>query len=60
MMLAFVIPFALIFIKRRKSQVHPQVSTKMSDVEATNGTSKATVIAKDEGLNEANRQPSHG
>ena len=48
LMLAFVIPFALIFIKRRKSKVHSQVSTKMSDVEATNGTSKAIVIAKDE------------
>ena len=34
LMLAFVIPFALTFINWRKSQVSPEVSREMSDVEA--------------------------
>ena len=46
-MLAFVIPFALIFINRRKSQVHPQMSREMSDVEPKDDISIVNVVAKD-------------
>ncbi|PFX23335.1 Monocarboxylate transporter 8 [Stylophora pistillata] len=47
LMLAFIIPFALIFINGRKSQVSPQVSREKDDVEATNTVPSAKVIAKD-------------
>ena len=46
-MLAFVIPFALIFINRKKSEVSPVVSKEMSDVEPTTTDPSTNVTAKD-------------